>query len=388
MSVASVAAISPFEIAIPETELEALQQRLAMTRLPDEPHGAGWDYGANLTYIRDLAGYWRDAFDWRAVERELNSFRHFRVAIDGHLIHFIHAMGVGPRPMPLIITHGWPSTVAEMRAIIGPLSDPVRFGGSAADAFDVVAPSLPGFGFSLSPPARGIIHAHDLWAQLISLLGYDRFGAQGGDFGAGVTSALGLFHADRVIGIHISSDLVSPDPLPPNDAMTEAERDYVRRYARWTDEEGGYAHIQATRPQTLAYGLNDSPVGLAAWIVEKFRAWSDCGGDIERLFTKDSLLTTVSIYWFTQTINSSIRRYYELRRKSFRPPLGKRIEVPAGVAMFPGESELVVPREWAARCYDVRRWTDMPRGGHFAALEAPDLLVEDVRAFFRPLRDN
>jgi pimeloyl-ACP methyl ester carboxylesterase len=299
--------------------------------------------------------------------------------------------GRGPRPFPLVLTHGWPSTFFEMYKIIGPLSDPEAYGGDAADAFDVVVPSLPGFGFSQRPVRRGFVRVDNLWRELMTgLLGYRRFGAFGTDVGARVTSALGRFHGDVVAGIHLGSvDVEWPEPLPAESELSEREREYVQRVRKWEREEGAYAALQSTRPQTAAYGLNDSPAGLAAWIVEKFRAWSDCGGEVERRFTKDELLTTVTIYWVTQTINSSMRRYFEKRHggapAALRP--GERIECPTGVAMFPGERELVVPREWGERVYNVRRWTEMPRGGHFAALEEPELLVEEIRAFFRGVRE-
>lgn len=389
MSLPVTSRVHPITIAVPQSDLDDLERRLAATRWPDEPSDSAWTYGTDRGYLQELVRYWRSGFDWRAQERALGRFKHYRAQIGAHQLHFIHELGVGPDPFPLVITHGWPSSVAEMHKIIGPLTDPARFGGDPKDAFDVVVPSLPGFGFSTTPEGLGRVPVEDLWALLMSDCGYDRFGAQGGDFGAYVTTALGRFYPERVIGIHISSvDLIHPDPRPPQETLTAAECDYLQRYDRWKDEEGGYAHIQSTRPQTLAYALNDSPAGLAGWIVEKFRAWSDCGGDVESRFTKDELLTTIAIYWFTQTINSSMRMYCDRRndreRWYLRP--GERIEVPTGVAMFPGETELVVPREWAERFYNVRRWTDMPSGGHFAALEEPELLVDDIRAFFRPWR--
>jgi pimeloyl-ACP methyl ester carboxylesterase len=380
--------IAPFRISIPQRDLDDLRERLALTRWPDEPERAGWDYGTNLEYIRSLVEYWHSTYDWRAHERALNSFHHFRAPIDGHVIHFIHERGAGPKPLPLVITHGWPSTVVEMQKIILPLADPASYGADPADAFDVVVPSLPGFGFSVSPARPGPIRVHDLWAKLMAGIGYSQFGAQGGDLGAGVTTALGRFHADRVIGMHISSDLPHPVPHPPDADLTAAEREYLRGYARWHEDEGAYSHLQRTRPQTLGYGLNDSPAALAAWIVEKFRAWSDCNGDIERRFSKDELLTNITIYWLTQTINSSNRAYFAKHHDpaSTGPALGERVDVPGGVAMFPGEKDMVYPREWADRCYNVTHWTDMPRGGHFAAMEEPELLVADIREFFRPLR--
>ncbi len=289
-----------------------------------------------------------------------------------------------------MVSHGWPGSFAELEGILGPLTDPARHGGDPDDAFDVVVPSLPGFGFSEPPLRRGLVRRRRSVARLMTAtLGYPRFVAQGTDVGARVTSALGRFHADVVDAIHIGSvDLDGQEPPPPDSELSAAERDYLARVARWEREEGGYAALQATSPQTAAYGLNDSPVGLAAWIIEKFRSWSDCDGDLERRFTKEALLTNVTIYWVTQTINSSMRRYFEVRHDAERDPLrpGRRIETPAGIAMFPGERELRVPREWAERSYNIRRWTEPPRGGHFPALEEPELLVEDLREFFRPFR--
>ena len=375
----------------PEILLD-LRDRLIRTRWPDQVEGAGWDYGTELSYLKELVEYWLTQFDWAQQERLINSLPQFRANVDGLNIHFVHLRGQGPEPFPLVITHGWPSSFFEMHKIIRPLADPASFGGDSGDAFDVVVPSMPGFGFSEWPAQRGLVRVDNFWRTLMTeVLGYRSFGAHGSDIGARVTSALGRFHPDVVSGIHIGSvDLEWPEPLPPDSHLSAAERDYLERVKRWEKEEGAYGEIQATRPQTLAYGLNDSPAGLAAWIVEKFRAWSDCHGDIESRFTKDELLTTVTIYWVTETINASIRRYFEKRHDPAPNPLrlGERIETPTGIAMFPGEKDLVVPREWAERCYNIHRWTEMPRGGHFAALEEPELLVDDIRGFFRELRTN
>jgi pimeloyl-ACP methyl ester carboxylesterase len=382
--------MKPFTIHVEDEILDDLRLRLLQNRWPDQVDQAGWDYGAGLAYMKELVGYWFQTFDWRKQERVLNELPQFRANIDGLDIHFVHVRGAGPNPLPLIITHGWPSSFAEMYEIIGPLADPARYGGNPADSFDVVVPSLPGFGFSERPQQRGYLPVDQLWRKLMTeALGYPRFVAHGTDVGARVTSALGRFHSDVVAGIHIGSvDLDWQEPQPKESDLTEAERDYLRRVARWKKEEGAYAEIQATYPQTVAYGLNDSPVGLAAWIVEKFRAWSDCGGEVESRFSKDILLTNIMIYWVTETINSSMRRYFEVRHNPAPNPLksGERIETPTAIAMFPGEKMLVVPREWAERSYNIQRWTEMPSGGHFPALEEPRLLVEDLRAFFRPFR--
>lgn len=384
--------IDPFSVNVSQAVLDDLAGRLRRTRWPDAVQDAGWDYGADLSYLKELLNYWLNTFDWREQERRINALPQFRAKVDDLTIHFVYVRGTGPDPFPLIISHGWPSTFVEMYNIIRPLADPGRYGGDPADAFDVVVPSLPGFGFSERPVRRGPVRVNDLWRKLMTEgLGYRRFGAYGGDVGARVTSALGRFHADVVAGIHIGSvDLDWPEPLPDSAELSAAELDYLQRVARWEKEEGAYAEIQSTRPQTLAYGLNDSPAGLAAWIVEKFRAWSDDRSDFESRFTQDELLTNITIYWVTQTINASMRRYYEKRHDPQPNPLklGQRIETPTGIAMFPGEKDLVVPRAWAERAYNIQHWTDMPRGGHFPALETPELLIEDIRAFFRSLRRN
>ncbi len=380
--------VQSFQVNVPQRVLDDLRERLARTRWPDEVEGAGWDYGTSLEYLTTLAAYWRDQFDWRAQEARLNRFAQFRAEIHGVGIHFIHERGKGPKPLPIIITHGWPSSFFQMFKIIPLLTDPARHGGDPADSFDVIVPSLPGFGFSDRPHERGmaLTRTAELWGQLMTeVLGYRRFAAAGGDLGGGVTRHLAFAHPDLVVGIHLT-DVGYPLSSGPSD-LSEAEKQYLSAVQQWRMREGAYAMLQSTKPQTLAYGLNDSPVGLAAWIVEKFRSWSDCDGDVERRFSKDELLTNIMIYWVTETINSSVRMYYEIGRQSSPLKPGQRIEVPAGVAIFP--KELVLPpREWAERSLRVLRWTEMPRGGHFAAMEEPELLVEDTRAFFRPFRDD
>ena len=381
--------VEPFKIAISDEVLDDLRRRLERTRWPDEIPGSGWDYGSNLDYIKELVEYWRTGFDWRAQEKLLNNFSHFKTKVDGLNIHFVHERGKGPNPMPLIITHGWPSTFFEMSKIVPILADPASHGGDPADAFDVVAPSLPGFGFSDRPTERGmqVIQVADMWAKLMTEnLGYPRFAAQGGDIGAGVTSRLGFSHPDKLHGIHLTS-ITRPTPYlgAGTPEITPAEQAHIDQRAKWQQDEGGYNHIQGTKPQTLSYGLNDSPAGVAAWIVEKYRTWSDCGGDVESSYTKDELLTIVTIYWVTQTIGSSVRMYYENQKYTWYMQPEERVEAPSGMALFPQEIAKP-PREWADRSYDVRRWTEMPRGGHFAALEEPQLLAEEVRAFFRPMR--
>jgi len=382
-------AVQPYKIEIPDSVLDDLKSRLERTRWPDELPGTGWDYGSNLDYVKELVEYWRTKFDWHAQEKLINSFSHFKSKVDGLNIHFIHEKGKGPNPMPLVITHGWPGTFFEMYKVIPMLSDPASHGGDPADAFDVVAPSMPGYGFSDATDKRGlsVLSISDLWAKLMSEnLGYQKFAAQGGDWGARVSAKLGLSHGDKVIGIHTTSTS-SPTPYqgPGTRELSEAENAMLAQRVQWLADEGGYSHIQATKPQTLSYGLNDSPAGLAAWIVEKYRTWSDCGGDVESRFTKDELLTTITIYWVTQSINSSTRLYFESFFQAWDLAKDEKIQVPVAIASFPRENSVPL-REWAERSFNIQQWTDMPSGGHFAALEEPDRLVEDIRKFFRGLR--
>jgi pimeloyl-ACP methyl ester carboxylesterase len=381
--------VQPFRVQVSPATLEDLQQRLARTRWPDEIPGSGWDYGSNLAYMKELADYWRTKFDWRAQEDAINRFQHFRAEVDGLGIHFIHERGKGPEPLPLIISHGWPGSFVEMLKILPMLTDPARHRADPADSFDVVVPSLPGYGFSDRPSERGMTNFRiaDLWAKLMQGLGYRRFGAQGGDWGAGISTRLGYAYPDSIIGIHLNyiPGSYRPHVGPESEGLSAAEAAFLKEQEHWVRTEYGYGHLQGTRPQTAAYGLNDSPAGLAAWIVEKFRAWGDCDGNVERRFTKDELLTNVSIYWFTQTVHSSMRLYFESQKTPLHFKQGERVLVPCGVARFPKEAPSP-PREWVERCYKVQRWTEMPRGGHFAAMEEPELLAEDIRAFFRQQR--
>jgi len=378
--------VQPFEIRIPEAKLHDLKDRLARTRWIDEIIASRWAYGAELSYLRELVNYWKEDFDWRAQEQNINSFANFRVEVGGVAIHFIHERGKGPTPLPLILTHGWPGSFVELLKLIPLLTDP---GGDGSDAFDVVIPSMPGFGFSDRPNQTGmnVWRIADLWAELMFVLGYKRFGAHGGDFGAGVSTALGLKHQERLNGIHLNyiPGSYQPDLSPGTADLSETERQFLNDADKWYELEGGYAHQQRTKPQTLAYSLNDSPVGLLAWIVEKFQSWGDCAGEVESRFSKDELLTNVMIYWATETISSSMRLYYEGRLAPMRFQPGQFVSVPCGIAHFPLEAPFP-PRGWIERGYNVRHWTEMPQGGHFAALEEPQLLAEDIRTFFRPLR--
>ena len=378
---------SPYELRVPDETLADLRIRLERVRWPDEAPGAGWSHGASLVYVKELVAYWRERYDWRAQEARLNRWRQFTAPVGGVDIHFIHEPGVGPAPLPLLLSHGWPGSIVEFERIIPMLTDPARFGGDPADAFTVVAPSLPGYTLSFRPgqPRFGVVEIADLFATLMTdVLGYRRFGAQGGDWGAFITSCLGATYPDRLAGIHVNLLAVRRDHAAPA-APTAEEKAYLAELAHWMREETGYMQIQGTKPQTLAYGLTDSPVGLAAWIVEKFRTWSDCGGDVERRFSKDVLLTNVMLYWVTGAIGSSFWPYYARTHSAW--PISERrpVRVPTAYAAFPREI-LHPPRAWAERVYDIRRWTTMPAGGHFAALEEPELLAADVRAFFRGLR--
>lgn len=377
----------PFNIHVPDEVLDDLRRRLALTRWPDEISKNDWQYGTDLRYLKELIAYWRNGYDWRAQERLLNSFSQFKIQMADVHLHFIHQQGIGPNPLPLLISHGWPGSIYEFVKIIGPLTDPAQYGGDPEDAFTVVAPSLPGYGFSHAPNQRrlGIEEIADLFAQLMTDgLGYSRFAAQGGDWGSFVTSRLGQVHPEKLAGIHLNMVPVAPHPADRAD-LSEAEQAFIKKAGAFQKTEAAYQVIQGTKPQTLAYGLNDSPAGLAAWIVEKFHTWTDSGGNIESRVSKDDLLTNVMIYWVTQTINSSFYLYYRLRHRPWRLGRGEKITAPTGIASFPGEI-FRPPREWADRVFNVKRWTPMPSGGHFAALETPDLLVEDIRAFFRDLR--
>ncbi|MCE2391746.1 MAG: epoxide hydrolase [Proteobacteria bacterium] len=374
--------VRPFRIDVPQETLDDLVRRLDQTRWPDEIEGAGWDYGSSVGYLRQLCEYWRTNYDWREHERALNRLPQFKTRIDGLDIHFVHAEGRGPRPLPLVLTHGWPSSFYEMHKVIGPLTDPAAHGGDPGDAFHLVVPSLPGYGFSDPPRTRGLntTRIGELWVELMQRLGYPRFGAQGGDWGAAVTTARGVRHAERMIGVHFN--MFSP---PIDEAsLTPEQLEWWRGVQAYRAQEWGYVHLQSTKPQTPAFGLNDSPAGLAAWIVEKWRRWSDCDGDVERAYTKDELLTNLTLYWVTQTIGSSMRLYYESFSRAIAPSSAPRISVPMGAAVFKEANR--PPRELAEPYYDIRRWTLMERGGHFPALENPEGLVEEIRAFFRPLR--
>tara|TARA_R110001592_G_scaffold121696_3_gene327650 strand:- start:907 stop:2085 length:1179 start_codon:yes stop_codon:yes gene_type:complete len=384
-------AIVPFEIHIPDADIADLKARLANARLPAQIPGTGWEYGTNATYLKELVDYWLNDFDWRAQEAELNEFAQFKTNIDGLPIHFIHVRAENPDAMPLLITHGWPGSFVEFRKIIGPLTHPEQYGGNAEDAFHVVIPSLPGFGFSGEPQERGYNPermAHVL-AALMQRLGYEHYGAQGGDWGAIINRVHAARYPERMIGLHSNFVLAGPPEDPAiRAAVPAAETEAREARAAFMLNEVGYQQIQGTKPQSLGVALNDSPAGLAAWIVEKFHGWSDIDQQsidgLDAKFTKDEILTDISVYWFTASITASTRIYYESRNFPASEPTGF-VTVPTAGAIFPAEI-YVTPRLWAEASYNIVRWTPMPRGGHFAAMEEPELLLEDVRAFFRSLR--
>ncbi len=378
--------MTEFNIHFEDSALADLKARLERTRLPDQIPDSGWDYGADRAYMEELLEYWRTEYDWRKHEAQLNELPHFKTSIDGIDMHFVHVRSKQDSAMPLVITHGWPGSVYEFMDVIGPLTDPVGHGGRAEDAFHLVLPSMPGYGFSGPAHRRGmsVDSVAGVVAKLMDRLGYERYAAQGGDWGSGVATWLARDFPDRLIGIHLN--MVGGGPPPgmedPEAGIPEWELKRYRERAEWWSGENAYGNIQGSKPLTLAYGLNDSPAGLAAWVVEKFRAWSDCGGDVESRFTKDQLLTNIMLYWLTESMPSAVRLYYESRRSGREH---SRSEVPTAVAVFPGEI-FFSPRKWVETRYNVVQWTEMPRGGHFAAMEEPELYIEDVVKFFAGLR--
>jgi microsomal epoxide hydrolase len=378
----------PFTLRIPDEAIADLRDRLARTRFPDQAPGDPWAYGADVGYLRQLVEYWHGTFDWRAAEARLNAFPQYKVPLCGIDLHFLHVPGNGPAPCPLLLLHGWPGSVFEFLELIPRLTDPARFGGDPAEAFTVVAPSLPGYGLSFKPgqPRFGVEEIADCVAELMhGALGYTSFAVQGGDWGAITASRLGYAHPEKLIGIHLNLLPIRRDQQDVADPTAD-EQAYLDHRATWLRDETGYQWIQGTKPQTIAFALSDSPAGLAAWIVEKFRTWSDCGGNVETVFTRDRLLANISFYWFTGAIGSSFWPYYAVRHRPWPVPDGRTVDVPTGYTQFPAEI-LRPPRSLAEWTYtDIRRWTAMPRGGHFAALEQPEALANEVREFFRPLR--
>jgi pimeloyl-ACP methyl ester carboxylesterase len=384
-----MAAARPFTLHVADDAIADLEARLARTRFPDQAPGEPWAYGTDVAYLKELVAWWRDGFDWRAAEARLNALPQFTVPLHGIDLHFLHVPGNGPEPCPLLLSHGWPGSVLEFLELIPRLTDPARFGGDPADAFTVVAPSLPGYTLSFAPGQKRFSAEEiaDCFADLMTgVLGYKRFAAQGGDWGSFITARLGYAHPEKTIGIHLNLLPLRRDPAVITDPGPE-ERVYLEELKTFLREETGYQWIQGTRPQTLAFGLTDSPAGLAAWIVEKFRAWSDCNGDLDPVFSKEELLANIALYWFSGAIGSSFWPYYaRLHGAAWPIPDGATVDVPAGYAAFPKEI-LRPPRSLAERTFtDIRRWTVMPKGGHFAAMEQPDALAREIRAFFGPLR--
>jgi pimeloyl-ACP methyl ester carboxylesterase len=378
--------IEPFSIHVGEQVLSDLRARIHNTRWPDPAPGSAWEQGTDLDYLRAMLASWAE-FDWRAQERALNRFAHFRAELDGVRIHFVHEQARSGRGIPLILTHGWPSAFVELLPLVPLLTDPEAH-GIGGPAFDVVIPSLPGYGFSERPARTGVNYRYvaGLWHRLMRGLGYQRYGAQGGDFGAGVATLMALDDPEPMLGVHLSNLELAPSTGPGSRPLSAAERAYLERNQAWWRVEGGYKAIQATKPQTLGYGLNDSPVGLAAWILEKWRSWADTGGDLDGRLSREFLLTLLTIYWATQTITPSMRDYYDNRW--FGVTLGPEdfVHVPTGIAVFRQfVDEGVPPREWAERLYNVCRWTPMPSGGHFAPAEEPERLARDIAAFFATL---
>ena len=383
--------IVPFRVDVPQAAIDDLRSRLANTRLPDQIPGTSWEYGTERSYLEELLAHWMNEFDWRAQETRINAFDQFTTVIDDVDTHFIHQRSANPDAIPLMIVHGWPGSISEFLDIIPPLVDPAAHGGDSEDSFHVIAPSLPGFGFSGIPAARGYNPeriAHML-AELMERLGYESYAIAGGDWGAIINRHLANHYPERLIGLHSNMILAGPpaDEEQRNRADPE-ELALTSARAAYMQNETGYQAIQGTKPQTLGYGLADSPAGVAAWIVEKFHGWSDLpqgpDGNLDDNFSRDDLLTNISIYWFTGTITSSTRIYYENRNTPAEKPIDY-IDVPTGAAIFPAEIYLA-PRAWAEAAYDLRHWTLMPRGGHFAALEQPELYLNDLREFFRTLR--
>ncbi len=368
--------IEPFSIKVENDVLDDLHARIRRTRWPQEAPGEPWSQGTDLTYLKRLLEYWADGFDWRAQERRLNTYEQYVTDIDGHQVHFVHRRR-SPSGIPIVLTHGWPSTFVEMLPLLDRLED-----------FDVVVPSLPGYAFSSRPEDTAVDYTYvaGVWHELMHRLGYERYGACGGDFGAGVASYLAATQPDRMIGIHLSTPELEPVVGADSRPLSAAERAYVEHLESWAERERGYSAIQSTKPQTLGYGLNDSPVGLAAWLTEKWRSWADTGGDIDGTIGRDFLLTTITLYWVTESITTSMRDYYDNRWHG--NDLGSvRIDTPTAMAVFANEfvPEGTPPREWYQRLYNLTRWTEFDRGGHFASIEQPDDLARDITTFFAGL---
>ncbi len=384
-----MSAIRPFRCEITDEQIADLNRRLDQTRWPDQLDGAGWNYGTERTFLQELCNHWRHRCDWRACEARFNAFPQFMTEIEGEQVHFYHVRSPEPHAAPLIITHGYPGSVAEFLDIIGPLSDPVRYGGEACDAFHVIAPSIPGYGFSGPTRHKGfnIEAAGSINLKLMEMLGYDRFIAQGGDWGSAISNNMAASAPEQVMALHLNFIIgIPPDMTDPLAGLTEKERADQAWKAEYDRHEAGYQAIQGTKPQSLAYGLTDSPAGLAGWVVEKFKTWSDCDDNVTQSFSMDRLLDNIMLYWLTGTINSAMRLYYEGMGPNAKPGALTKVTVPTGYAHFPAEIR-PTPRLWAEQIYtNIVRWTEMPAGGHFAAFEQPQAFVEELRAFAREFR--
>lgn len=376
-------AIKPFTVSIPDADIADLRQRLQKTRWPDQLPETGWRYGAQTSYVRELCDYWASEYDWRSQEARINQFDQYVTEIDDHQLHFIHARSPHADATPLLISHGWPGTIVEFLGVIDPLVNPEAHGGTGKDAFHVVCPSLPGYGFSGTTQAEHIdtLAMAEMFATLMARLGYGKYIAQGGDWGAIITSNIGVIDAEHLYGIHLNMPFGYATTADPNEGLTQAEIDDLATMAEFERMETGYQKIQGTKPQTLGVGLNDSPAGLCAWIAEKFHAWMDCNGDIESVISRDELLTNISVYWFTQSICSSTRLYYEVTQNPRLKFLEQPVSVPTGVARYPKEV-MLFPRKWCENVYtNIVQWNSFDRGGHFAAMERADEFVGELRAF-------
>ncbi|HEY2174962.1 MAG TPA: epoxide hydrolase [Mycobacteriales bacterium] len=382
--------MTPFRVEVSDADLADLRERLGRTRWPDAETVDDWSQGVPLGYLRELCRYWAEGHDWRATEARLNAFPQFRTEIDGLGIHFLHVRSPHPDALPLVVTHGWPGSVVEFLKVIGPLTDPTAHGGAAGDAFHVVCPSLPGYGFSDKParPGWNVQRTAGAWMQLMARLGYQRYGAQGGDWGTSITTSIGQQDTDHVVGIHLNPPIAAPDPATFDD-LTETERSALAALEQAQEWGSGYAEEHTTKPQTVGYGLVDSPAALCAWIVEKFWGWTDNDGHLDDVLTRDEVLDDVALYWFTATGASSARMYWESFRQVsewFTRSTDDIVTVPTGCSIFPKENPRP-SRRWAARRYtDIRQWHELDKGGHFAAFEQPAVFVDELRSFFRPLR--
>jgi pimeloyl-ACP methyl ester carboxylesterase len=375
--------IKPFRIETSDSELEELRRRLQTTRWPESETVDDWSQGIPLAYVQEVCGYWADKYDWRTREAALNRFPQFKLDIDGLDIHFVHVRSPHPEARPLVITHGWPGSIVEFHKVIEPLTDPAAHGGDASDAFHVVCPSLPGYGFSDKPARAGwsVQRIADAWSHLMQALGYERYLAQGGDWGAMVTTCIGMQDPEHCAAIHLNMPVVPVDPDTMQD-LTPAEQSALEGMQHYQDWDSGYSKQQGTRPQTLGYGLVDSPAGQAAWILEKFWAWTDCDGHPENALTRDEMLDNIMLYWLPGTAASSARLYWE----SFRNPPTGPVRVPVGCSIFPKEI-FRSSRRWAEKHFgELLHWNELDRGGHFAAFEQPEIFVEELRSCFRSLR--